>query len=544
MLEGTRCERTVVRSIAAAGFALALSSLPAEAREAAVIVLRQPARGLVPEHAQRTAERVIEQTGGLTTVNDATIASRLGGKLRRSPALEPEVSEILERESGELLEAVAFGRDEEAIARGRAALRRESVRLTATNRSEANARALGDICLFVVRALMHRSDQSAARGQARECVRMIFDLDPSVSTHPPAVRTLVAEVRAEQLGRLSVTARGSLPPRCVLRIQGRRAGPIPVEVELVPGAYSLLVDCGAAGLVHEVVIHNDRIERVTVAPRLEAALRLEKPTVLHSAQGVLALRTEDLSNLAEWVAVSELWALERRGNSLAVTRWERAKDGFVPGSVISVALNPTDTLDTRLATPLEQVLCTAGRCVETKQATGAPAPTAGIVLGGLGVSLMLGSWIALKSYAELDSDLDELAFDDPRYAETHATRQAFGTVAIATAAGGSALFSLAAPLWLPRKPSIPVWGWATGAVGVSGLVAGSALWLDRNGENPRLCPEGAECGPRPSTAPLAPVLVAQGASLLSIPLTYLIRGSGFRVGAGDGRFAIELEETF
>jgi hypothetical protein len=56
--------------------------------------------------------------------------------------------------------------------------------------------------------------------------------------------------------------------------------------------------------------------------------------------------------------------------------------------------------------------------------------------------------------------------------------------------------------------------------------AGTVLWT-KNGEVEQTdCGTQEPCYSKTSTIPLAPMLVTQGASLLSIPLTYLLRGLG------------------
>jgi hypothetical protein len=104
-------------------------------------------------------------------------------------------TEALQRESAELLEAVAFGRDEETIARGERVLERERGRLG--SRSEEAKRALSEICLFVARALLHRGDLARARAQIRQCWRIVPDLSAPASLHPPEVRDLVSQAEGD-----------------------------------------------------------------------------------------------------------------------------------------------------------------------------------------------------------------------------------------------------------------------------------------------------------------------------------------------------------
>jgi hypothetical protein len=509
---------------ASVGMSVTHPAFSAARQEVAVISLRREAEQPVPERALRALAKVIERSDGLTAVDSGVLTRRLAGRLRPPPAVESGVSDALERESRELLEAVAYGRDDETIARGKAVIRREGVRLTATNRSEAASRALADICLFVLRALMHRSDESGARSQARECLRLVPDLTPPIETHPPQVRTLVAAMRSERLGRLAVAAVAPASRTCVLSIQGRRAGPLPVEIELPPGAYSIQADCGSTGLVREIVVRAGATERIAIAPRLERALRLERPTVLHLERASVPLEAEELALYAEWLAVSELWTLERRSSVLQVTRWERASGGLLEIQHARVVLEPAATLEDRLGAAAIRMLCVGVACGDADQPVRPPAPAAGIALAGAGVAAMLGSWIAWNSFRELDDELAELDLDDPQYAETHSVRNTFGTIALVTTVGGSAMFAVAAPLWLPPRRDVPWWAWASGAAGGVGIGVGVALWIDHRNLEPVECPpDVVSCGRFRSTVPLVPMLLTQGASLSALPLTYVIR---------------------
>jgi hypothetical protein len=511
--------------IALAGLLVGRTAFAAAPEQAAVVVLEQSPREPVPERAIRAVERKIERNAGSSVLDGGTLARRIAGKVRNPPqAVDTQVACVLEREAAELLETVAFGQDDETIARGRAALRREKVRLVATNRSAPAARALADICLFVVRAQLHRSDVAAAKVQARECLRLAPDLQPSIQTHPPDVRTLVAAVRSESLGRLVVRVAAAPSRPCILYVQGRRAGVPPLEIELVPGTYALQADCGAPGLVHDLVVRSDRVTRMTIAPRLERALRLEQPAVLDADEGRNELQAEDLTRLAEWLVVRELWTLERRGGALRMTRWQRTTQGLVAASAIAERLEPAATLDKRMELAVGKALCAAGDCVPADRSASAPMPALGIALAGAGVSAMLGSWIAYTQYRGLDADLDRMNVRELRYEEALNERDTFRNVALVSTGTGSALFAAAAPFWLPVERKPPWWAWSTGAVGASAIGVGTTLWLNQSLEATDCPPNAADCTRKRSAVPLAPMLVTQGAGLLSVPLTFLIRG--------------------
>jgi hypothetical protein len=520
------------------GLAVAASAAAAPAT-GAVVGIHGTAEAPVPEAALRAVERAVDRSAALEVLDGRSAVRRVGKARYPAPApLEPAAADLLRREADELLEAVAFGRDQETITRGRAAIRRERMHLTATNRSESASRALGNICLFVVRALLREPDPSVAEDQARQCLNSIPDLDASIETHPAAVRILVARVRGERLGRLSVAPTAPARQPCVLRLQGRRMGALPLEIELVPGIYRVEAECGGPGLVHEVVVGMGSLRRVTVAPRLERALSLEPPLVLTPAAGV-ELRTEDLAQLAAWLSIAELWTLERVGSALRVTRWRQNKAGLTKEGMSSEPLAPLATSEARLEAAVDRLLCGPG-CDRLQAGTSPETRDAGLLLAGVGTSAMLASWVAWQRYRELDAELDEIVVRDPAYAGIESDRDTFGTVALVSTTSGSALFAAGAPLWLPRRRGVPWWGWSAGAAGVAAVGVGIPLWASHLRREPAPCPpENLPRCERPrSTIPLGPMLVSQGASLMAIPLTFLIRGWTGSDGEPSGNFGV------
>jgi hypothetical protein len=511
------------------GLVLFFSGL-AQAKEAAVVVVQHGRDQPLPETAVTALRRAIEQSDELTSADPQTIAKRISSKLGSPAPPDTTVPERLAREAGELLEAVAFGRDDEAISRSTALMRREAERLTATNRSDDAAQALGDICLYAVRALSHRGDALAARIQARECLRLVPDLDPSVGKHPEAVRTLLASVRSEAFGRLGVTVVPPAPASCTLRIQGRAMSKLPAQRELVPGTYAVQADCDGGGLVQDVVIKHDKTEQVVVAPRLERALRLDQPWVLHSALGESRLRDQDLIRFAEWLSVAELWIVERAGAGLRITRWERMRGGFFARGQALEPIAPLDSLVSRMSAAGARLLCSGGSCVDARRES--PSSQARLVwgiAGGIGVAGMLGSWAAWIRCSDLDAERADLLGDSREYSDNLDERNKFSTIATVSTFGGSALFVAASQMLLPEARPVPWWAWTAGGVGAAAAGVGTLIWTRAIGDfgecpafkNPP--PDGSCSAAQKVSLPLAPMLVSQGASLIALPVTYLIR---------------------
>ena len=225
-------------------------------------------------------------------------------------------------------------------------------------------------------------------------------------------------------------------------------GTLPLEIELVPGSYTVEAECGRQGLVHEVVVRMGSIRRVMVAPRLERALSLEPPLVLTPAAG-LELRTED--SVATRGLALDCLALDAptRWFALRVTRWRQNKAGLTKEGMSSEPLAPLATSEARLEAAVDRPLC-GPECDRVRAGTSPETRAAGLLLAGVGTSAMLASWVAWQRYRELDTELDETRGRSGLRRDRVRPRRV-GTVALVSTASGSALFAAGAPLWLPRR---------------------------------------------------------------------------------------------
>jgi hypothetical protein len=475
--------------------------------------------------------QAVERDGRAVALDAATMGSRTSRVLRSAPDFDAAHAAVLDREAHELLETVAFGRDEETILRSKAIVRREAPRLAATNRFEIAARALGNICLFAVRALLHLRVDADARAQARECLRLIPDVTASPDNHPEDVRALLAAARTEGLGWLAVSAAGAQPSPCKLRIHGRPAGGLPARVGLVPGVYAVQADCGLVGMVREVTVRATGTERMIVAPALERALRLDEPGVLELSAKERPIPDEELSQFAEWLEVSELWTIERIGSFLRITRRDRVGANLVTRGHGLQPVAPGETLGSRIQIASARLSCEGRACRAAVEDSSHESRLIWTIAGGIGVTGMVGSWLAWARYDNLDSDLDELDPDGAAYDEKLGERDTWSKVALASTVTGSALFAGAASFHPDAEPA--AWlAWTFGAVGVGAVGTGTVLWLRNGRREPIACPEQQPCLRTRSTIPLAPMLVSQGASLLAFPLRHLL-SSEPRVDAGS-----------
>ena len=487
------------------------------------MVLQPPRAAAVPPAALRALRRAIAERPNARVLHGKALAARIGSRPPSARALEAPSDDVLGREARELLEVVAFGRDDEAIAQGKSVLKREAPRLTVTNRSELAARALGDVCLFVVRALEHRGGAAEATAQVRECLRLVPDLSASPDTHPEPVRRLVERSRASETSPLSVTASAATLPNCEVRVQGRPVGKLGSSIALVSGRYAVEVDCGTAGWIHSAIVRAGRGASLNVSPRLEQALRWDAAFLTLYASAEPRVLETDLRELANWLQVSELWTVEHAEGRLRVQRLRRSGGGL-SRRVASTSPQPAAGVADRMAEIVAALTCEGADCDASPPRT-APFPRASLAaMSGLGGAAMLGSWVAWYSYADLNAQLDDIRNDTPEYQRTLSARNQRRDLAIVASSSGATLFALGLPFWLPERQRVPLWAWYAGALGVAATATGTVLWL-KPGDPYRIknCPEES-CTRTPSNVPLAPMLVTQGASLIAVPVTYLVRG--------------------
>ncbi|HMI93172.1 MAG TPA: PEGA domain-containing protein [Polyangiales bacterium] len=169
----------------------------------------------------------------------------------------------LARDAQRALYHVASGLPARAKADVQRALERARRALESLNRETRAAQHLLDACLFLVRAHLQHGNRPAARNQALECRRLVPDILPDGTVHPPDVIGVFAEAQAELLAHEPAALRiESEPTGCAAYVNGRNLGPTPKELsQLSPGEYRLQVECdpGLMGRVHRVALANIRV---------------------------------------------------------------------------------------------------------------------------------------------------------------------------------------------------------------------------------------------------------------------------------------------
>jgi hypothetical protein len=184
--------------------------------------------------------------------------------------------DALARDAQMALYHVASGLPARARADVERALARADKVLESLNRESLAAQQLLDACLYLVRAHLQGQKRQAARAQALECRRLVPDIEPDGTMHPPDVIGILAEAEAElrqhEPGSLRVE---SEPDGCAVYVNGRHLGEAPLELpQLSPGEYRVQAECqeGIAGRVHRVTIGDTRVVK-RIDTRFDAAVQ-------------------------------------------------------------------------------------------------------------------------------------------------------------------------------------------------------------------------------------------------------------------------------
>lgn len=184
--------------------------------------------------------------------------------------------DALARDAQMALYHVASGLPARARADVERALTRADKVLESLNRESLAAQQLLDACLYLVRAHLQDQKRQAAREQALECRRLVPDIEPDGTMHPPDVIGILAEAEAELRQREPGSLRvESEPDGCAVYVNGRHLGEAPLELpQLSPGEYRVQAECqeGIAGRVHRVTIGDTRVVK-HIDTRFDAAVQ-------------------------------------------------------------------------------------------------------------------------------------------------------------------------------------------------------------------------------------------------------------------------------
>jgi hypothetical protein len=476
----------------------------------------------------------------------------------------------LARDARQALYHVAMGLYTSASDDVQRVLARADRALESLNRETLAARQLLDSCLFIVRARMQERKPKAARQQALECRRLVPDIEPDASMHPPDVigelAAAEAELEAQRPAALRVT---SEPSGCPVFVQGRNLGSTPLELpRLSPGDYRIQVECvpGEYGRVHRItlgqsraVVHVDSHFDAAVQSgdgvslRYGSAAASGRLALLHGVEvgrlvgaryaaliapepgGAGAIRISALEVthgrvLAQvLVRVDESGEIAHLSEAIHALRDGQSVDflGVAPAPLAQTQTMPAPPAvvsASALPVPVSEELAADG-----SDASSGPesAPSAvGWTLGATGVASYLTAWVLYAHQLGLEADYRKVrGLQDTSEAQRRRARIAsFELVPPLVGGAGAAATTVALAWLLPPSRKVPPWSLG---VGIGGLVlTGGGIALLIRGSSCTDFDRLARCDDVVSTSHLGALLLETAVPLLSVPIVHFIRLRG------------------
>jgi hypothetical protein len=449
--------------------------------------------------------------------------------------------------------------------------------LESLNRETIAARQLLDACLFIVRARLSARKPQAARTQALECRRLVPDIEPDASMHPPDVIGELAAAEAalemQKPGSLRVT---SAPSGCPVFIQGRNLGQTPLELpRLIRGEYRIQVECvpGEYGRVHRVtlgpsrtVVHVDSHFDAAVQTGHGVSLRyageaaLEKYAPAHAIEigrAVGAQRVALITPEPGGAGAVRIWALEVDAGKLrAIALVQVDAQGAIPAARDAVAALVQDrSVDFTQSAPTPLEVSEAELVAAPAESLPAPeeqSPVADLepvrdegeeaapgalawTLAGVGAAAHVTGWVLYGHQLALESDYRRVrGLSDASEARRRLERIDDFELAPPLVAGiGAALATASLPLLLPESPpgAPPTWAWLAGGGGLALAAAGTVLLVRGAGcdDFDRL----RRCDDVVTTTHLGAMVITTAVPLLGVPVVYWLRSLGAPSEATD-----------
>jgi hypothetical protein len=477
----------------------------------------------------------------------------------------------LARDAQQALYHVAMGLYTSASADVARVLKRADHALESLNRETLSARQLLDSCLFIVRARLQERKPKAAREQALECRRLVPDIDPDASIHPPDVIGEVAAAEAQLESQRPASLRvTSEPSGCPVFIQGRNLGSTPLELpRLTPGAYRIQVECvpGEYGRVHRVTLGEQRTlvhvdshfdaatqtgdgislrystratsERFALRHGIEVARLVGAryvAVIAPEGDGKIRISSLEVAHgkpLAQVIVGSdETGAFVDVSEAIAALRAGRSQDfsGVVPVAIASTpAVTPAAVSSVTQQRPASTHAHAGDASIRRDSDDDGQGPgAAGWTLAAVGAAAHLTGWALYAHQLSLESDYRKVrGLSDTSEARRRLARiDGFELLPPLTSAGGALLLTASLPWLLPRADSQPVPGWSIG-VGVAGLAfAGTGVALLVRGAGCDEFDPLARCDDVVTTTHLGAQLLSSAVPLLALPAVYVLRSLG------------------
>ncbi len=344
--------------------------------------------------------------------------------------------------------------------------------IEALNRETAMARTVLDTCLYVVRGLWETGKTAQAEEQARECRRLVPQIQPTMTLHTPTVRSIIEQIDRERQLQDAATLEVKSPEQgCLVRLNGLHLGTTPfMMAELIPGEYRVQVECDKdrPGRVHRIVLHSD--QTLWIDPTLDDAVRTDPEVyLLYASEDAFAESgTRHAQGLARMLGVTTV---------ILVGPYEMARVDREAGEVGSVPLradgSALSAVDQLLRIEVNQTSAKkgaaksdgVGRRRRTRRAVGGTLAGAGAA--SLAIAAGLYAWRVNKG--------NEFAQSTPGTPEYASARQRWEDarlgVMLAAPLGAVLLTAGEALTYMPRS-RLPPWIWGAGAAGIGLLTWG------------------------------------------------------------------------
>jgi hypothetical protein len=540
-----------------------------------------------PKHPARSASRAIteelrERGTRAFQTDEAKARFEQQGSTPPMTASAADIDELA-KDAQRALYHVASGLPQRAKKDVERALERARRALESLNRETRAAQHLLDACLYLVRAHLQHNDRAEARSQALECRRLVPDIAPEPTVHPPDVIGVLAEAQAQLRSHEPPALRiESEPTGCAAYVNGRNLGPTPRELsQLSPGEYRLQVECepGVMGRVHRLTLVSSRVI-AKVDTRYDRVIETLFDLSLHYAQrdqerkylGRDAVETARIVGATDVVVA---WVESAPNTARATVKLDRYRvaDG-VHLAQATVSVDPgtgaitneqigrarKELLDLAprkpavvAAAPATQPVAAAPAVADEREPKDEPehatvqdpepyaaeyeqpddgkGPSAvtitGYVVGGVGLVAHVASWITYASLLDKQSVYtDALNANpmplDPTTEELTALRdvKSADDPPVILGITGAALSTAALPLWLPESKGITWWGWASGGAGLALAITGAVLHANASSCELDLY---TRCTEPALATDLGPMLLLQAAPLIAVPIVQGIR---------------------
>ncbi|MGE3633169.1 MAG: hypothetical protein AB7P00_24945 [Sandaracinaceae bacterium] len=453
---------------------------------------------------------------------------RIGGTERRVTAMgswdAPRHQAAFER----LLEEVAFGRDQQAIAALQPELAAIEQHRARVGDDPSLRRHATDFAMLLARAQNNQHDSAAVERTLERLLRIDPSPEPDPNVHPPEVIALLRRMQLRHPSGALVVSTPSSSERCRLRVNGITVGDTPARLPLWPGDYAVQVRCGDASTSPRWVTIDSSAREIRLDPTLEQRLdELEGAARLRYPSGAELERrvrgdTERLAEIegvrvAYLIADGTLAHVERYGDE-----WAWRMHGALRGSALEAvaeALRNEEAYDDEPGFEGGD-----GGGGYTGDAEGGPWFAIGLTIGavglaGVGVAWGLGvEWQARADYART------AVFGDADFQLRQDRRDELLAPVLAAGIAGSVLLGVGATFAIDESLDA-WWPWVLGGVGFAAIVVGAVVWSTENQCADDRCMDLQKGG-----VPFGPLIVANGASLLWVPfgamVHHALRGDG------------------